>query len=328
VTLKVVRSGHRNQNGAVGAITSLSNPLVSDGSGHYRLVLDSTMGVLSAGAAEQWQYWKVADKKNMDVTNACLYTQGDSALAAAAGCSCLAPLFNYLIQSHRLYIPRAVHKTVRSLVADANAAGYNIQLTNCQLLSNYADSFFYSLNPNSVDVIQQFRLGSALFSLQSRSGLPIDFYQLVSTSCDGSGQVQFRTPGLTVPSATTGTALLYPAFSANLISSVGSTCYSGVDTLLAVDSTSDHLLTENSLRVNGGDRNGVAVLRFDQFGNIPAGANITSAKLVLQADQRGHIPGTYNNANSMNPVDSVGYSLSAPPGWFPYFPLDTLLNQA
>lgn len=329
VSLKVIRSGHRNQNGAVGSITSFGNPLVADGQGKLHLVFDSTRGVLTAGANEMKQYWKVSDKRRSDTRTSCVSTSLDSALVAGESCSCLAPFFNYLITYGRLYVPKFRHTTVRRLVSDANATGkYNIQLSNCPLLAMYADSAFYTFDGNITNgTYLSFRLGNDILNLMNNNG-KVNFYQLTATSCNSLGQAVFKNPTLTVPGPDTVRVNLYPTFSVNLLSSMGSSCPSTTDTLLMVDTTSDHLLVENSLNVSGFNRNAASVIRFDQIGNIPSGANILSAKLILQADQRGHIPGTYNNANSVNPVDSVGYSLSAPLGWMPYLPLDTLLYQA
>ena len=59
VSLKVVRSGHRNLSGSVGSITSLNNPLVADASGILHLRFDTTTGVIQAAANELQQVWKV-----------------------------------------------------------------------------------------------------------------------------------------------------------------------------------------------------------------------------------------------------------------------------
>jgi hypothetical protein len=89
------------------------------------------------------------------------------------------------------------------------------------------------------------------------------------------------------------------------------------------------LLVENSLYVDGYERNAVSVLRFNRpERQIPDGATILSADLILQADQRGHHPPEWPNANSVNAVDTLGLSLVAPAGWFPYQPLDTMLYEA
>ncbi len=329
VTLKVIRSGHRNMGSAVGSVASLGNPLVRDGQNKYHLVFDTTTQVISAGASELQQLWKVADKRRSDIQTSCIYTPADSALAAAEGCSCLRPFFNYLISSHNLFVPKTLHRTVRSLVNAANANGAGINLDNCDILKNNADLPFYSLSVDPNGAMYMAVIGNDIVDLRSISGLPMPLYDMVSSTCDGLGRVIYKNPGAVVPPPDTVTVDLSPDFSANLISSIGSTCPAYLDSLLQVDSVSDHLLIENSLPVDGYDRNAVSILRFNRLGrSLPVNAQILSANLLLHADQRGHLPGFYNNANSVNPSDSVGVSLSAPPGWFPYQPLDTMLYQA
>jgi len=329
VTLKVTRSGHRNLGSTVGSVASLGNPLVLDGQNKYHLVFDTTTQVVSAGANELQQLWKVADKRRSDIQTSCIYTPQDSALAAAEGCSCLKPFFNYLISSHNLFLPKTRHRTVGSLVSEANANGANIILDNCDILKNNADLPFYSLSADPNGAMYMAAIGNDIVDLRSVSGLPMPIYNMVSSSCDALGRVIYKNPGAVVPPSDTVTINITPGFSVNLLSSIGSSCPSNADSLLQVDSVSDRLLVENSLSIDGNERNAVSILRFDRLDRkIPANADILSATLILQADQRGHYPPQWPNANSVNLSDSVGLSLSAPAGWFPYQPLDTMLYQA
>ncbi len=326
VTVKIVRSGRRNIDGQVGAIASLANPLVRSGQGQYQLVFDSTTKVINAAAEELNQEWRVEDKRRSDIFSNCVYTQQDSARALAEGCSCLKPLFDYLIASHRLQAPKIFPVTVGALVTAAQNAGYPISLASCPILSDNAALPFYNLTPVNSPVYQV-RIGSVVVDLRNQSGLTMNPYLLTSSSCNAQGQPVFKNPGLVVPKPDTVTVRFYPS-SVNLLSTIGSTCPDYADSLLQVDSTSDHLMVENSLSVDGWDRSAVSVLNFQQLQQIPYWANILSAKMVLQADHRGHIPGLYDSANSILPVDSLGVSLVAPAGWFPYQPIDTMLYEA
>src|SRR5262249_37192751 len=112
VTLKVIRSGHRNMSSGVGTVTSLGSPLVADNNGVIHLQYDSTTRVLTAAAHELQQYWKVTDERRSDIGTNCVFTEQDSANFNAEACSCLKPFFAYLIQSHSLFIPRAFQRTV------------------------------------------------------------------------------------------------------------------------------------------------------------------------------------------------------------------------
>jgi hypothetical protein len=325
--LKVTRSGFRNTATGIGEISSLSSPMIIGGDGRYHLQFDSATRVVNASANEFQQFWKVTDEKRSDGGSSCFFTQEDSALAAAEGCSCLKPFFNYLIQSHSLLVSKIFLRTVRSLVNAANANGAGINLDACPILANNADMPFYG-TINSNQSVYTAHIGRDIFDISSQGG-PMSIYNLVSVSCDASGNILYKDPTKVIPPPDTITAMIYPASFVNLFSTVGSTCPGYIDNLLQVDSTSDHLMVENSLSVNNIDRSSVSILNFNQpASQIPVGATLLSAKLVLQADLRGHIPGTYNNANSTNPSDSIGYSLASPAGWFPGQQLDTMLYQA
>jgi hypothetical protein len=330
VTLKVIRSGHRNLGNSVGSIVSLGNPLEKDGSGSYHLVLDSTIGVLNAGAAEMQQYWKVADKRTSDITTSCVYTATDSAEFAAEGCSCLKPFFDYLISHNLLFIPKGFRIPVGYLVSKANAAGYSINLSSCPLLNDNAGLPFYSttLNPNWNIYIAH--IGNVQVDIRdAHNGSIVPFNNLVSTTCDAQGRPHFRLPGTSPRPADTVTVKIYPEFSANLFSMMGTTCPYNTDSLTVVDSTSDHLMVENGLNVGGYERSAVSILRWDSLERrIPFWANILSAKMILQADVRGHIPSMYDSANSVHPADTTGCSLSGNAGWFNFQPLDTMIYQA
>jgi len=324
ITLKVVRSGHRNLNGTVGSITSLRNPLVADAQKRYHLVFDTATLVVSAAAAEMQQYWKVADKRKPDLRNDCINTPVDSTRFKAEACSCMKPFFQYLVASNNLFIKKTKLKSVRALVNAANAAGYNINLANCPLLQANADKTFYALTDNSTFNIYKAQIGDVTINLNSRTGLPVSFYKLTSSACTPAGVV-YKDPLAVAPAPATVSLRIAPDFSASLLSNNGQ-CTSFRDALISVDSTSDRLLIENNLNIGMYDRNAVSILRFKGVQQIPSGATITSAKLVLQADQRGHRLPMWPQANSVNLVDSMSISL-AMPGWFPYVPLDTLRNE-
>jgi hypothetical protein len=326
LTLKVIRSGHRNSNGDIGSITSLNNPIVADAGGQYHLRIDTSTRVITAAANEMQQYWKVTDEKRSDNLSSCIYTSEDSAKAAAEGCSCLKPFFNYLLQSRFALTSRLSQRMVKSLVDSANAHGAGINLNACPIFSDNANQVFYS-TINSNKTVYTANIGRDIFNITSQGG-PMILNKMVGGVCDAAGNVIYKNPDNVLPPPDTITAKIYPVSSVNLFSSVGSTCPAYVDNLLQIDSTSDHIMVENSLSINNIDRSAVSILRFDQPIGLPVGATPLSAKLVLQADQRGHIPGTYNNANSVNPSDSIGYSLASPTGWFPGQPLDTMLYQA
>jgi hypothetical protein len=327
VYLKVIRSGHRNIGGSVGSITCLGNPLVLNGGGQYQLVFDSTKNVVQAGASELQQVWKAEDSRRSNIQTACVVSETDSANAANGGCGCLQPLFNYLISSRSLFIHKWQNMTVRQLVIQANAGGAGIDTNACSIIHSNLSGFFYALTFDSVSALYEVHFGNDIFDLKTVSGFPTNLYNLVSTSCNAAaGPVVFKNPSATVPPLDTLTVDLNPYYSVNLFSSLES-CPFYLDTLLTVDSTSTDLMVENNLMVGGFPRNSVAALNFELFGLIPDSSTILSAKLILQADTAGHIPGTYDSANSINPQDSLGITISHALGWFPYRTLDTFLYE-
>jgi hypothetical protein len=322
VALKVVRSGHRNMESAVGSVTSLANPLVADGQGIYHLVFDSTRKVIGASANELQQFWRTADKRRSDIRTSCVFTNQDSALASQEMCTCIKPFFDYLIATHQLYPllpwPR---KTIASL---ATAAG--IDLNACPLLNNNASGYLSVVNVNPFSY--QAELGDALFTIRNVSGAPLDLYSMTHSVCNGPGQVFYKNPNAVYKAPDTATLNLYPVSSVNLISNVGTSCPTELIPPI-MDTVSDRMLVENGLLVNGVERNTVPVLDFGRIDQrLPVNISPISARLILTADQRGHHPDPYNNANSTNLADSVSISLGNPVGWFPYLPLNNVLYQA
>lgn len=324
VTIKIIRSGRRNMGGSVGSIASLASPLVKDGSGKYKLVFDATTRVINAGAAEIQQAWKVADKKRSDIFKNCIATPEDSARAAAQSCACLKPFFDYLIASGNLFIQKSQRRTVGSLVNQAIAAGYPININSCSILSDNATLPFYALSSGTNTPIYMAMVGNNVINLRSRSGWAMSWYNLNKSYCT-NGAVIYKDTTITVPAPDTLTVDIIPDFSVNLLSASGD-CPTFTDTLLVTDSVSDRLMIENNLNVDGRNRNAVSILRFKNIDQIPEGAEILKGDLLLYADQRGHTP-QWTNANSVNPEDSLGVALTAPAGWFPYQPLDTMLFQ-
>jgi hypothetical protein len=321
VSLKVIRSGYRNMGNAIGSVTCLSNPLVMNGQGNYQLLLDSSRRVVGATAAELNQFWRVTDKHRTDVQNSCIYTSQDSAEAANEACTCIKPFFDWLQQHNLLYYGTFPRMTVAQIAANAG-----ITLSSCPLLQNNSAGEFMPLTTLADSTYYEAKLGNTIFTINSVSGLPFYLNNMVS-SCNASNQVQYKVPGLVMPPPDTLTMNITPSF-VNLIST-GNICSGNSDSLTLEDSLSDHLLVENSLLVNGAERNAVSMLNFGRLDQIlPPYQTILSANLILHADTRGHIPGVYDSANSVWPVDSLGLSLTAPAGWFLHQWLDSVLYQA
>jgi hypothetical protein len=313
VTLKVVRSGHRNMNGEVGAVTSLNSPLVPDGNGKYHLVFDNNTRVVNAEASEMAQYWKVADRRKSDKDENCLPADESETFSREA-CSCFQPFFNYLITQGRLYNNSLNRKTVGQLLS---MAGLN-NLSGCSLFQANLNKKFYAVgDPN--DDLYTAHIGDVIVNLIRRPGSTASFYAYTQGSCTPAGVV-FKNPGAVVHGPDTVTVRIAPDYSANLLST--EQCPTFNDSLTIRDASADRLLVENGLDVGGYERNAVAVMNFNRLSQIPDDATILSANMILQADQRGHGSG-YSNANSVNPADTLSVSL-ATPGYFPTTSLEAV----
>ncbi|MBO9204514.1 MULTISPECIES: PA14 domain-containing protein [Niastella] len=322
VTLKVIRSGHRNINGAVGSVASLVSPLRRGADEKYHLVFDAATRVIAADASEMAEYWKVADKRKSDFTKSCVAVVDpvDSARFAASACSCLKPFFEYLIKSHQLFIKDFEQlKTIETLV---NEAGMNV--SGCPILQENLHETFKPVTASPTLDYYACRIGSVNIDMKRRVPSNTSFYEMLESYCTPDGTVIFKKPGVVQPKPDTVTVRITPDFSASLLST--QTCPTFRDSLTLVDSVSDKLITENNLNLGGYERNALAVMEFSKVRQVPGVANILSARLFLQADQRGHYNTMWPNANSVNPVDTLSVSLITP-GWYSKTPLTSYHEQ-
>lgn len=320
VTLKVIRSGHRNINGAVGSIVSLGSPLRKGTDGNYRLVFDTATHVVSADASEMAQFWKVADRRKNDVTQTCIATRDDSTLFAQESCNCMLPFFDHLIKTDQLFVPNYDSiKTIGTLADEIHAANPLFDINNCPLLKRNKDERFRPVSADPTNTVYECYIGDLMVELRRRMPANTSYYDYTNGSCTENGVI-FRRANVTIPSPDTVTVRIAPNFSASLLST--QTCPTFRDSLTMIDSVSDRLITENNLNVGGYERNALAVMDFNNINNrVPRSAEILSARMLLHADQRGHKPGMWPNANSVNPVDTLSVSLITH-GWYSKVPLE------
>ena len=327
VTVKVIRSGHRNINGAVGSVVSLRNPLVLGANGKYKLQFDTATRVINAGASEMAQFWKVADKRRTDLTKDCIPTSADSARFANEACSCMKPFFDYLLASKKMFPKNFLerNRTVGQLVSAANSAGYTININDCPLLKDNQNKLFKPITQSPDIKEYTCMVGDAQIILWRPPTATGSIYELAPGICTPDGVIYKKT-GVVIPKPDTITVRITPDFTASLLSTQN--CPTFRDSLTQVDSVSDRLLVETNLDLGGYKRNAISVLRFNNVSQLPEyNINILSAKLILTADQRGHYGTMYPNANSVNPVDTLSASLASP-GWFKGVPLETYHNLA
>jgi hypothetical protein len=316
VTLKVIRSGHRNINGSVGSVVSLRNPLRLGTDNNYHLVFDTATHVITADASELAEYWKVADKRKNNLTKSCITTTIDSARFEQEACTCMLPFFDYLINTGQLFVTDR-YKTVGKLAEEIHKRNPGFDIDNCPLLKENQNEIFYPF-PASSESTYLCYIGNIGVELHKLIPSSTSYYAYSKGTCTPGGVI-FKRDSVPMPSPDTVTVRLAPDFSASLLST--QTCPTFRDSLTLTDAVSDRLIAENNLNVGGYERNALAVMNFDKIKErVPEGAEVLSARLLLQADQRGHYGTMWPNANSVNPVDTLSVSLITP-GWGPLKPL-------
>lgn len=325
VTLKVIRSGHRNISGSIGSVTSLRNPLRTGTDGNYHLVFDTSTHVVAADASEMAQYWKVDDKRKNDLTKSCITTNADAEKFAEEACSCMLPFFDHLIKTNQLFVHNfGDYKTVGALADEIHAANPGFDINNCSLLKKNKDELFKPVSADPSKTVYECYIGNMMVELRRRMPASTSYYDYTVGTCTPGGVI-FRRANVEIPSPDTVTIRIAPGFSASLLST--QTCPTFRDSLTVIDAGSDRLITENNLNLGGYERNALTVMDFNKLnGQIPVGAEVLSARLLLQADQRGHTPDLWPNANSVNPVDNLNVSL-IDPGWGPKVPLNTFHEE-
>lgn len=144
IQLKITRSGKRNIAGAVGAVTSLKNPVVKE-NGAYTLRLNAGSEVLNASVAHYSQVWKVGDKKKQGTVTSPLCPQ----------LCCLKGVLNYLflgyspiitMQAGNPYAVPADNYSMSALINDAATRWHwNLDTSGCDFVRKYKDSILYWL---------------------------------------------------------------------------------------------------------------------------------------------------------------------------------------
>jgi hypothetical protein len=306
ISLKVIRSGRRNIDASLGSVSSLVNPLVKDpGTQQYGITLNTASKVLNASSAEFRQFWKVDEiqKKRTGVT--CAYFQPDdcgSGSDTSCTCKCLKKLFDYLIQSRRLFITQGQDVTVSELLADATAAGFPVSSSDCALFSQNSNGLFYALTSDSVTTSYRAKIGKCTVSWTAPTSL--NFYHLVSKPCDSLPRVQYYD--------------LSKATEPLVYNVTQSLTYYAISGTTGVDTTTQTLRAGQ--RVWGVKNSDIFVQSLFKFGYvnssvIPAGHTLVSADLYLYNSPSGFLPPTYTSPHKVKaqyPGGDYPYYLSTP----------------
>ncbi|HVU57801.1 MAG TPA: PA14 domain-containing protein [Puia sp.] len=310
-TLKVIRSGRRNMNTMVGAVTCLQNPLVRDSAtGGYKLSLTTASQVVNASAGEFKQLWKVEDLKLHHTSVNCVDSipYDCSGSGTSCTCQCLRSLFGYLIASRRLFIKASDGVSVSSLVSSANSAGYSLSVNDCPVLQVNKDKLFYALTKDSISSAYTARIGDFVVSWNNAKSQ--NLYHFYPETCGGGRVLPFRD---TVDAARPDTV------SKTMFMTHTMTVYDLDDDPVndpfgftlphqGVDSPAQRIMSyAKSGNVKLGEPNSdiYTYVKFDSISNIPSNATINSANLFLFAAPHGFYPPGFPNAHTT--ADSVFY---------------------
>jgi hypothetical protein len=227
-----------------------------------------------------------------------LYAQGSCA------CSCLKPLFEYLIASHRLFTKQTDHIMVSTLVGDANRAGFRVSYTGCPILTKNINKYFYALTTSETGSSYKAMFGDCSIVLTTTNNASISFYSLFTRSCDNTGIVYLAYNGIR-----------RKQYLVNRSESVSKVIKSN-DIFPAIpsgypytttDTTSGGICAADS---NDGSYMTMSVFAADSIVNLPTGATIISAGLHLFAKPEGYHPPVYTNAHTILAETNYGPSSS------------------
>lgn len=308
-TLKVIRSGRRNMNTMVGAVTCLQNPLVWDNvAGGYKLNLTTASQVVNASAGEFRQLWKVEDRKVHKTSVNCVDSipYDCSGSGTSCTCQCLRSLFGYLIASRRLFIQPSDGVTVASLVSSANSAGYALTVNDCPVLQVNQNKLFYALTKDSISSAYTAKIGD--FEVSWNNTRAENLYHFYPDTCGGGRVLPFRdTVDAARPDTMRKTMLVTQSMTVyDLANDPDNYPFGLTLPYQAVDSPAQRLMSASKAgNVKLGIPGTVVYtnIKFDSVNNIPANAIINSASLFLVAAPFGFYPPGFPHAHTI--ADSV-----------------------
>ncbi|SFW87313.1 hypothetical protein [Chitinophaga sancti] len=230
----------------------------------------------------------------------CLLTVGAASRSygqTTCTCNCLKPVFDYLIESNKLFTYTATNQILISkLISDATAAGHTVSASSCDILNDNKTGYFYNLTTATTGTEVKLKFGGCSVSLKSTSGKSIDFLNMIGAACDNSGQVSYIKGPVRVHKRLDVTRSL-------VISKVtsASPLFPTATTFPAyfVDSTSESLrIGFSSNYGKTGGFNIMSRIAFDSAkAAIPDEAIIVGAHLHVFAYPSGFMPPYYPNAH-------------------------------
>lgn len=110
-------------------------------------------------------------------------------------CTCLKPMFDYLISSRHLFIKPTDNTTLMNVIIAANNAGYKIDYRRCGFFIKNLEKPFYAISADSISTSYKARIGDCNVVLGSVTGVSYNFYKLQSQSCGAGVKVSYSIAG-------------------------------------------------------------------------------------------------------------------------------------
>ncbi|SFE91026.1 hypothetical protein SAMN05518672_11216 [Chitinophaga sp. CF118] len=232
-----------------------------------------------------------------------LYAQSTTSSCA---CSCLKPLFDYLVASRRLFIKQTDHITVSTLVRDANRAGFRVSYTGCPILTKNINKYFYALTTTETGNSYKAMFGDCSIVLTTTNNASVSFYNLFTQSCDNTGSVYLAYNGIRQKRYFINRSIsAYKVIHAN-----------DIFPELPAGYRYPYVITDTTTgSIYAADRNDSSYMAMtffsaDSIKSLPSNAKVISAGLHLFAKPEGYRPTTYPNAHTTLAGTNYGPSSS------------------
>jgi len=250
---------------------------------------------------------------------------------ASCTCDCLKPVFDYLVESNKLFTYTADNKIlVSKLMSDATAAGYAVPSSGCDILTNNKTKYFYGTTTATSGTQFKAQFGDCSVILKSPTGKTVNFLNLIGKACDTSGKVSY----LNGPAPVHKRLMVTRSIITSLVYTA-SPLFPGVTTFPSYvqDSTSECLRIAGS-QVNNSKHLGhfqtVSTVALDSAKNIPDNAQFLKVTLHFFPYPGGYEPQYYPGPLlpiTANPAAVVSSVYNTGTAWDNSTPPRTVFNR-
>lgn len=246
-------------------------------------------------------------------------------------CDCLKPVFDYLVESNKLFTYTADNKIlVSKLISDATAAGYAVPSSGCDILTNNQTKYFYGTTTATSGTQYKAQFGDCSVILKSPTGKAVNFLNLIGKSCDTTGKVSY----INGPAPVHKRLMVTRSIITSEVNSA-SPIFPGVTTFPSYvqDSTSERLIIAKS-QINNSKHLGqfqtVSTVALDSAVNIPDNAEFLKVTLHFFPYPGGYVPQYYPGPLlpvTVNPAAVVSCVYNYGTAWDNSTPAKTVFNM-